>query len=201
MNPKPSFLEGFKQKLKIRNPPKTQKEFFLNIKEDEGEEEGKELKEKKEKSKDVEEKEEREEKDVEEEEEKKPTKHKVQIIDKSATVAIDRDLIMKRINFATRQLKIGVPQNTSDASASIDAFASFKEAKTAKLKRPFETVDEQPIVPEKPIIIEEEKSEPGEAKAEPVQEPPVEKIKIKIGKKRVTIKAATPAEEVITLSS
>lgn len=171
MNPKPSFLEGFKQKLKIRNPPKTQKEFFLNIKEgeDEGEEEGKEPKEKKENPKDLEEKEERKEKDVEEEEEeKKPTRHKVQIIDKSATAAIDRDLIMKRI----------------------------KEAKTAKLKRPFEAVDEQPTVPEKPVIVDEEKPAPGEAKAEPAQELPVEKIKIKIGKKRVTIKAATPAEKV-----
>ena len=92
MNPTPSFLEGFKQKLKIRNAPKTQKDFFMNIKEDiipsssfppaPGL---------------IREKQPEPETEQEEDQPEQPKQHKVQIIDKSATAVIDRDLIIKRI--------------------------------------------------------------------------------------------------------
>lgn len=167
MNPKPSFLEGFKQKLKIRKEPKTQKEFFRHIKDEVDEEPGEKRELKKPREIEEQEPEKPVEKEPEEEEPKRPQLKRVQIIDKSATSAIDRDLILKRI----------------------------KEAKMSRLPGavpppPMEPILEEPEEPEDKV---EEKEREPEMEAAPK---PPQKIKIRVSKKRVTIKAPEPGEPV-----
>ena len=142
MNPTPSFLEGFKQKLKIRNAPKTQKSFFINIKDnDEVETEieteietKREMREDKDLANKVEIEEETSE-TLETSETRKP--RNIQIIDKSATAAIDRDLIIKRI----------------------------KEAKSMQIRGiKGEEGQKPPPPPPPPISVNQEKEEPPKMK-------------------------------------
>lgn len=170
MNPKPSFLEGFKQKLKIRKEPKTQKEFFRHIR-DEDQDEGDEEREREiKKPRETEEREPEKpsEQEPEEEETKRPQLKRVQIIDKSATSAIDRDLILKRI----------------------------KEAKMSRLPGAPPPPPMEPIL-EEPEELEEKVEEKVEAREPEIEAPKApQKIKIRVSKKRVTIKAPEPGEPV-----
>lgn len=147
-----SFLEGFKDKLKQRNAPKTKKEFFIQIKDEEEIEILEEPKTKTKKDKESESEEEEEEEKKETEEPKQPTKSVVRIIDKSATAAIDRDLILKRI----REAK---------ASRVIDIKPKVEE----KLEKPMEQEESSKEPPMKIMI------KPGKKRVL-IQAPPTKEL-------------------------